>query len=289
MLHLSYYVVLGCVACLQVGSWAYFRRYQISSPPIGVFNVQDLAVMVLLIILVPLFYLILPLWLTAALLLLVALSILYFTWEPVLQARWAIWLVTLSLLAIDSAAAFLFGTSQNGFFAVNNLVLLLMVLGATNLWVQSGMKARDAAILGGLLALYDFIATVQLPLMSELVARLSDLPLAPLVAWSSENMMPSIGLGDLLLATVFPLVMRKAFGRPAGLVALVLTLAAIGILLALPLQGGFPLMVVLGPLMGLQYLYWRRRRGQERTTWYYLQEEPMLPLGERLNSQQEVF
>jgi hypothetical protein len=84
------------------------------------------------------------------------------------------------------------------------------------------------------------------------------------------------------------LVMLKAFGRPAGLVALVLNLAAIGTLLALPLQGGFPLMVVLGPLMGLQYLYWRRRRGQERTTWHYLQEEPMQPLGERLNSQQEA-
>ena len=185
-------------------------------------------------------------------------------------------------------AAFL-GTKQNAFFAVNNIVLLVMVMGITNLWAQSGMKARDTALLGVLLALYDFIATVQLPLMGELVARLSDLPLAPLVAWSSENTMPGIGLGDLLLATVFPLVMRKAFGRPAGLVALVLALAAIGTLLALPLQGGFPLMVVLGPLMGLQYLYWRRRRGQERTTWHYLQEEPMQPLGERLNSQQEAL
>ena len=77
------------------------------SPPIGVFNVQDLAVMVLLIILVPLFYLILPLWLTAALLLLVATSILYFTWEPLLRARWAIWLATVTLLVVDSGAAFL--------------------------------------------------------------------------------------------------------------------------------------------------------------------------------------
>jgi hypothetical protein len=178
MLPLSYYVVLGCVACVQVGSWLYFRRYQISSPPIGVFNVQDLAVMVLLIILVPLFYLILPLWLTAALLLLVATSILYFTWEPLLRARWAIWLATVTLLVVDSGAAFL-GTKQNAFFAVNNIVLLVMGMGITNLWAQSGMKARDAALLGVLLALYDFIATVKLPLMGELVARLSDLPSLP--------------------------------------------------------------------------------------------------------------
>jgi hypothetical protein len=70
-------------------------------------------------------------------------------------------------------------------------------------------------------------------------------------------------------------VMRKAFGRPAGITAMVLALAAIGTLLALPLQEVFPVMVVLGPLMVLQYLYWRRRHGPERSTWQYLQEEPL--------------
>lgn len=275
MTHLSYYVVVGCVACALLGSWAYFRRYQVSRPPIGVFNLMDIALIVVFIILVPLLYLALPLWLAATLLLLVALSILYFVWEPVLYARWAIWLATLSLLVIDSAASLLFGTKQNVFFVFNNAVLLLIVVGATNLWAQSGMKARDAALLGAFLALYDFIATSRLPLMGDLVARLAGLPLAPLVAWSSEHTLWGIGLGDLLLAAVFPLVMRKAFGLPAGLVSLLLALAAICTLLALPLQGLFPVMVVLGPLMVLQYLYWRRRRGRERTTWQYLQEEPV--------------
>jgi hypothetical protein len=82
--------------------------------------------------LLPLLYLVLPLWLAAALLLLAALSLLYFAWEPVLRARWAIWLATLGLLALDVAAAFFVGTSQNTFLAVNN-TLLLMVVGATNL------------------------------------------------------------------------------------------------------------------------------------------------------------
>ena len=287
--HLSYYIVLGCVACALLGSWAYFRRYQISRPPIGVFNLVDIALMMLLIILVPLLYLALPLWLAATLLLLVALSILYFFWEPVLHARWAVWLAALGLLAVDSAAAFLFGTSQNAFFAINDALLLLLVVGATNLWVQSGMKARDAALLGVFLASYDFIATARLPLMGDLVTRLSGLPLAPLVAWSSEHTLWGIGLGDLLLASVFPLVMRKAFGRPAGLAALLLALAAIGTLLALPLQGYFPVMVVLGPLMVLQYLYWRKLRGRERTTWQYLQEEPLEPRRLSLNPQQETF
>lgn len=276
MLQLSSSVVLGCVACGLVGSWAYFRRYQINRPPVGVFNGQDLAITVPLLIFVQLLYLLLPLWLTAALWLLVTLSILSFTWEPLLPTRWSIWLAAIALLIVDSGAAFFWGTRQNAFLAVNDTVLLVLVVGMTNLWAQSGMKARDTALLGMLLAPYDFIATVHLPLMDELLTRLSTLPLAPLVAWSSAHAMASIGLGDLLLASVFPLVMRKAFGRRAGLVALGLVLGTIAVLLALPLQGGFPLMVVLGPLMGLQYLFWRRR-GPERTTGRYLLEEPMPP------------
>lgn len=280
MQHLSYYVVLGYNTCTVLGGWVYFRYYQVNRPPIGVFNLKDLALMVLLIILLPFLYLVLPLWLTASLLLLVALGILYFTWEPILRARWAIWLAVLTLLAVDIGAAFFLGTRQNGFFAVNNTVLLVMIVGITNMWAQSGMKARDAALLGALLALYDFIATSQLPLMSDLITRLSGLPLAPTITWSSENMMLGIGLGDVLLATVFPLVMRKAFGRLAGITALVLALAAIG----MPLQGPFPTMVVLGPLMVLQYLFWSRQRGQERTTFQYLQQEPLRPRGQSRTS-----
>ncbi len=289
MLHVSSLVVLGCAACTLMVSWAYFRRYRVSRPPIGVFNLQDITVMIPLLILVPVLYLLLPLWLTAALWLLVTLSLLAFTWEPLVRAHWATWLLAVTLLLVDSGAAFFWGTRHNAFFAINNTVLLVLVVGMTNLWAQSGMKARDTALLGILLAVYDFISTAQLPLMDDLLARLSALPLAPLMAWSSDHTLPSLGLGDLLLAGVFPLVMRKAFGRPAGLVALGLTLATIGTLLALPVQGEFPLMVVLGPLMGLQYLLWRRRRGQERTTWHYLLEEPLPPRGKPRPLRQEAL
>ena len=88
-----------------------------------------------------------------------------------------------------------------------------------------------------------------------------------------------IGLGDLLLATLFPLVQRKAFGRRAGLVAMGLGLAALGAMLAALDLGlvrvTIPAMVALGPLAVAQYLFWARRRGQERTTYRYLREEPL--------------
>jgi hypothetical protein len=98
------------------------------------------------------------------------------------------------------------------------------------------------------------------------------------VAWPvAGDTVLLIGLGDLLLAAVFPLVMRKAYGRTAGLTALLVALLALAGVLLLPvsglLQATFPVMVVLGPLMVVQYIYWRRRNGRERTTQEYLQME----------------
>src|SRR5262249_771232 len=154
-----------------------------------------------------------------------------------------------------------------------NIVLIVIIVGVSNLWGQSGMKARDATLLGALLAVYDVISTSQLPLTSNLFTRLAGLPLAPMLFWGSDRGALGIGLGDMLLATVVRLVMLKAFGRPAGIAAMVLALGAIGSLLALPLKGVFPVMVVLGPLMVLQYLYWKRRQRQERTMWQYLKRE----------------
>jgi hypothetical protein len=275
MPHLFSYVVLGWAACALLGGWGYFRRYQVSRPPIGVLNLKDITLMVIFILLAPFLYLVLPLWAAWGLLGLSALGVLSATWEPVLHARWATWLVVLAGLSADSGAAFLFGRSSIGFLAVNNTLLLLVIVGISNLWAQSGMKARDVVLLAAVLTVYDVLATSALPLTSDLFTRLAGLPLAPIIAWGSGSSVVGIGLGDLLLATVFPLVMRKAFDRAAGITAIVLALLAVGLLLALPLPGVFPVMVVLGPLMVVQYFYWRRRRGRERTMWQYLQQEPL--------------
>jgi len=124
MLYLSFYVVLSCTICAILGGWGYFRRYAVSRPPIGIFTLKDIAIMSCFIILVPFFYLVLPLWLVAVLLLLATLSILYFTFEPMLHIRWVVWLVVLILLAAEFGAALLFGTRNNAFFMVNNVVLV---------------------------------------------------------------------------------------------------------------------------------------------------------------------
>ena len=274
------FIILIHIAAAVILSWLYFRRYAMTRPPIGVFNLGDVTVMIGMIILVPFLYLLLPLWMLASLLALASISILYFTWEPVLRSAWAIWLVTILLAGTDLITALVPKINPVWFFTVNNVVIVLSVVGVTNLWAQSGMKARHAAILGAALAVYDLIATSLLPLMNELFIRLEGLPFAPELAWplNTEGEWLSIGLGDLVLAAVFPLVMRKAFGRTAGLVAMMIGLGAISLLILSLISGllvgTFPVMVVLGPLMVLQYIYWHRRK-EERTTWQYLQAEPI--------------
>jgi hypothetical protein len=200
------------------------------------------------------------------------------TFEPVVPGRWTSWILAVIVLGADVAAAVRFPPPSPIFLLVNNFVLAVAVVGAANLWAQSGMNTRDAAVLGAALAVYDLIATSVLSTTNDLVDRLALMPFAPLVAWpSGEYQWLGGGLGDLLLVTVFPLVMRKAFGRSAGLIALGLGLATLMTMLVLldlrMVRMTVPAMVVLGPLMVAQYLFWNRRRGSERTTWQYQHAE----------------
>jgi hypothetical protein len=280
LLSSSFYVVLGFTVSAVVGGWAYFRRYEITRPPVGVFGLGDVALMIGAIVLLPYLYLAFPLWLVGGIFALGMLSILYFTAEPVfLGTRWAVWLVALGLLGADIWTQLWFGALSTPLLVVNNAVLVIAVAGTTILWAQSGMKARDATVLAGMLVVYDLIATSLLPLTNDLFTRLAGTPFTPLVAWGADGDLLGIGLGNLLLATTFPLVMRKAFGRSAGIAAMAINLGTIATTMTFlqlaNVRVTVPLMTALGPLMVLEYVYWIRKRGQERTTWQYLQAEPL--------------
>jgi hypothetical protein len=284
-------VVVGFAALSLLAGWGYFRRYRVTRPAFGVIRLTDVAIMLTFIVLVPYLYLTLPLWAVSGLLGVGVLSAAYLTLQPLLRGRWAAALLCLGLVGADVALAVGQGVTGTAFLLVNNAILVLVVVGAANLWAQSGMKARDAAVLGGALAVYDTIATWQFPVMARLLDRLLQLPLFPLIAWpvrpgtipgaGSAGVLPQllgVGLGDILVATVFALTMRKAFGRPAGLVAVAVALATVVGALSLLSSGlvttAIPVMTFLGPLMIVQYAYWRRARHSERTTWQYLQAEP---------------
>jgi hypothetical protein len=155
----AFTVVFGCATLALILAWRYFRHCRVTRPTIGVLTRSDVAIMLGAIVVIPYLYLVLPLWLVAGLLGMGYLSILYTLAEPVLRARGLIWLAVLTLLEADVGAAHLFGLGSRPFFAINNVLLIAVVVGVTNIWAQSGIKARDVAVLGAALALYDVLAT----------------------------------------------------------------------------------------------------------------------------------
>ena len=276
-------VVGGGAAVTVLAGWGYFRRYLVSRPPFGLLNLYDIGLMLAIVALLPYLYLHLPPTVVSLLLGVTVLATLHLTLEPVVPGRAAAWAACLALMAIDVALAFTVGSGSAWFLALNDAIMVLIVVGAANLWAQSGMQARDVAALAAALAVYDLVATAWLPVMTEVLERLSrlpHLPFYPLVGWGSldhpEHAL-RLGLGDLLLIAVFPVVMRRAFGRTAGIVAMATGLAVIAATLTLVATGWgprtVPVMVPLGPLMVAQYAFHRRGNRGERTTWQYLRAE----------------
>ena len=264
------FVILGCNIAMLVLSLVYFRHCRVSRPPIGVFNLSDVLFAVLIITLAHVVYVVLPLWLAVGLFALAVFSAVYFTLEPLVRTRALAWLGSLAVVAADIGAARLFGTQTDGFLLINDAVILLVIIGVSNLWVQSGLTARDAVLFSLLLAIFDLFATALSPLTFSLFARFQSAPLTPALAWASNGTVLAGGLGDFLLVTVFVLSMEKAFGRVAAILGMLLSLLVIAALLLI--DQPWPGMIFLAPLMLGQYLYWRHRYPQERTMRRYLQQ-----------------
>lgn len=277
-MHADLAVAFGLSVLAVLGSAAYFRRYEVPRPPIGRVNLRDVGFLLAAIIVVPYLYLAVPLAVVAGMLSVAVFSLLLMAGQPVLGGPRRAGAVACAVVVADVSIALASGTTSPAFLAFNNLVVVVFVIGAANLWAQSGMTARDATVLGAGLIVYDVVATSQLTLMDELITRLSHVPLMPFVLWHADGGALGIGFGDLVLASVFPLVMRKAFGRRAGTVAIALGLGAIAVLMALVDFGVIvrtvPAMVALGPLMIAQYAFWRRG-SRERTTRQYLLADPL--------------
>jgi hypothetical protein len=278
----SILVVYGFTLLAAGGSWWYFRRHRIARPPFGVINLGDVMVAMAGLVLIPLLYMALPLAVVVVLLALLTLGALQVALEPVLGRR-PLWTVCLALIAADLVLGLTAGVGSDAFLLTNDAIMLVVVIGVANLWAQSGLKASHAAVFAAAFTLYDALATWKFTLMLHLFVKLTKLPLFPLVGWGLKEVETSflIGLGDLLLVSLFPLVMRKAYGRTAGLFALAAGLATTALILVLiagdTIGHTIPVMVFLGPVIVAQYLYWRLKRGVERPTRQYLRAEPLTP------------
>ncbi|WP_439947967.1 hypothetical protein [Streptomyces sp. BBFR109] len=256
-----------CVALIMVAAGAYLARIDMPRPPVGLYTPADVAVLCAGVVLAPLLYARLPGAWVAALFGLVLCTAVQFTLAPLCGGRWA-WL--LALAATGATAGASFGDLSVAVRAGTGVLLAVAVVGVANLWAQSGMRSGQVAALAAVLTCYDLIATTLTHVTADFFDQVRGRPFAPLLALTGGTRPVGVGLGDLLLLVLFPLVAAKAYGRTAALLAGVVGVAvtsAISALFALDaLTAGFPLLTVLGPLIVAQHLVWSRRTGGERST-----------------------
>ena len=267
--------VIGCEAAAIVGSLLFFRRARVDAPAIGVFGCDDAIAVGVFVAVMPFVYLALPYWLVASLFALGGASLLQLAFAAALPHS-VVWPLVTGLTAIDATLARL-GSDNAAFLGLNDCLLIVIVIGLANLWAQSGMRVRDAVVLAGGVAAYDYVATLKAPLTIDLMDRLAGVAFAPRVAFTAHGtIILSVGLGDLMFASVFPLLLRRAYGRRAAFAAAATSFGALAAMTASASMGlahVLPAMVAIWPLMLIQYT-WLRRHGPERTTGAYLAAEP---------------
>jgi hypothetical protein len=249
---------------------AYFRSVRLPRPPLGRFDPSDVGILLALLASAPYLYVALPPLVVSVLVGAGLLSTLSIALKPLIgRARW---FAVVALLATDALLVRV-GSASLG-YAANDALAVLAITAIANVWAQSGMRARDAALLAVGLAIYDPIATLWLGLTGHLFRQISGLPFAPLLAWpEGHGHACVIGAGDVLVAALLPAVVTKAFGTRPGLLIALATVGTIGVAVAVSAAhlffGIIPVMVGLGPVAVTGWLVCRHFQPSERTTYEY--------------------
>lgn len=262
-----FYVELACIAALITAAVLYHARVQMPRPAVGVYNRADIITMSLLVVVTPLIYAAISAAIVSLVFCLICYAAIQIVVAPLVPGRLS-WAVAAGLCAADVFFAESSGT-RSGFF-MNDVVIAIAVIGAANLWVQSGMRSRHIAWFAAFLAVYDLIATSLTSSTSDFIHRVSGIPFSPEWVFTGGSSPVAIGLGDLLLLVVFPLAAHRSFGVIAGIVAAVTGTAVVAAYAAAYrygiLHGAAPVLTVLGPLVVVQHWAWAHGRGGERTT-----------------------
>lgn len=269
------------VGALAAASFAllYFRHVRMVRPPIGVFNFRDIAILFLVILLLPTMYLIIPQFLLTCFIVTTFCSALYITLRPLLSRQF-VWLIIGGLVITNIVTADRFLGTQIGlqlYWITNSIAVLLATIGVSNLYVQGGMRLRHVAYFTLLLALYDAVFTSLTSFSQELADRLQTHPLPPFFGYILGAYNGNIGIGDLLMYSLFTAAAYKSFGKK-GVIASFVIITVFGAILPglLPLivtdvtgvnvvnSLDVPTQTIFGPAAFATYL-WLARRTRERS------------------------
>lgn len=275
-------VILTGVLVVCSGALAYFRHVRMERPPVGTFNARDVVILLVFVGVLPFVYGWLPIPLVTCLLVLTFASALYIGYRPLLGPV-GIW------LGIGLLFGFNIWSSNHNmgtllgwqlWFGQQSLMVVLAAIAVCNLYLQGGMKLRHVAELSLGLAGYDIIFASYYPLTGRLIARYITHPLTPLLGMRFGLDDYAVGLGDLLVYSLFFVAAYKAYGARAATIAAGVIAVMGGFATAfIPYLFNFtdanldiliPAQSLFGPAAFITYLWMKRHYGRERTMGEYL-------------------
>lgn len=266
-------VVLTCLLALL-----YLRRVRLERPPIGTFNRRDIMTLFAFIVTLPFLYVALPQWMLTSVLVLTFCGALSIGARPLLSPA-RTWLGIGFLVGLNIwMARTLLGTvaGWQAYWLETDVIVILAAVAAANLYVQGGMRLKHVAWFALILAGYDAVFTLVWPVTNRLAERFLGFPLDPSVGFRMGVYNASIGIGDLLVYSLFLVAAYKAYGRVAAQVSMVIIVVfgavapAMAPLLFRALIDArtdlvVPAQAVFGPVAFLCYRWLTRRYGPERT------------------------
>lgn len=274
---------LGTAACAVL----YFRRVRMERPAIGVFNGRDIVVLFFFIITLPMLYLILPDFVLTGFLVLTFTSAMYIMLSPILKRRY-VWLFIILLIFADIMVTETLLGTQIGwqiYWVFNSMAALLAVVGVSNLYVQGGMRLKHVAIFAFVLGFYDVFAAFIVPITQRLADSFEARPLDPSIGFKMGPYNANIGIGDLLVYSLFIVAAYKGFGKRGVISSLViipifgLAMPSFAPLIITSLVRGtigivVPAQMFFGPAALVTYLLLSRRMPERNMAeWYKIQAE----------------
>lgn len=269
----QFFIQLTVTMCYVVGTVLgavqYFRTVRIARPPIGVFNARDIVLMMGLVVAMPFLYVALPGPVLPTVIAAVFAGGLSLGYRVVIGRTLLLRAGILALLAADLICYFAAGVGSPAYWLVNSCLVGLVVISATNINVQGGVRFKHVAVFSLFLAGYDLVFATVIPLTQQLADEIQRYPFAPAAGLRVGEFGAVIGMGDLLVYALYATAAYKAYGRAGlrtGLIVAALFGAVVPVafaVLAEVLTGSVPSVVpaqvFFGPAAFVAYLLLRRR------------------------------
>lgn len=196
----------------------YLRRVRLERPAIGTFNGRDIVILFVFIVGLPLLYLAVPMVVLLVLLGITFTSAISIGLRPLLSPA-MVWLVVGLLVGLDIwMANNLLGTvlGWQMFWVTNSVLVVIAAVAISNLYAQGGMRLKHAAWFTLILAVYDVVFTLVWPVTNYLAQRLIGYPMDPSVGFRWGIFNATVGVGDLLVYSLFVILAYKAYGAVAA-------------------------------------------------------------------------